>query len=175
VFLYWIILTLAPYYKRGTIMRRSFVIGLYSTFSLLTCAAPTLAAQVAVPMDEVRLVVFKQPASSVYMGNPTIAEVTTVDPTHVFVLGKTFGTTNMIALGANGRPIANEQVVVFGRRMGMVTLQRGSAQYNYSCTSAHCESAPAPGDQHTWYQDTHSDVEKHEEMGAKSAVVADSH
>ena len=108
------------------------------------------------------------------MGNPTIAEVTTVDPTHVFVLGKTFGTTNLIALGSNGRPIANEQVVVFGRRMGVVTLQRGAAQYNYTCP-AHCKSSPAPGDQHTWYQDTHTDVEKHEDMGSKSALASETH
>jgi hypothetical protein len=132
-------------------------------------AAPAAAAGVSVPMDEVRIVAFSEPVSTVFMGNPTIADVNMIDARHAFILGKTFGETNMIALGANGRQIANQHVTVFGRRVGMVTLNRGPAQYNFTCTKAHCETQPVPGDVKTYFDDTHSAISTHEDMGVKSA------
>jgi hypothetical protein len=149
-------------------MRRS----LLAVVSLFVLSSPVLASTVAVPLDEVRIVTFKRPAYSVYMGNPMIAEVTSIDPRHAYVLGKNFGTTNLIALDANGKPIASEQVTVFSQRMGNVTLQRGGAQYNYTCTAAHCEAYPVTGDEHTYFQNTHGDTEKHEDLGVKAAAAS---
>jgi hypothetical protein len=149
-------------------MRRS----LLAAASLLALSGPAFAATVAVPMDEVRIVTFNRPMASVYMGNPMIAEATAIDPRHAYVLGKNFGTTNLIALDANNKPIASEQVTVFGQRTGEVTLQRGATQYNFTCTAAHCESYPLPGDAHTWFQDTHQDTEKHEDLGVKAASAS---
>jgi hypothetical protein len=149
-------------------MRRSLLVAA----SLLALSAPAFAASVAVPLDEVRIVTFKRPASSVYMGNPMIAEVTAIDPRHAYVLGKNFGTTNLIALDANGKPIASEQVTVFSQRMGNVTLQRGGAQYNYTCTAAHCEAYAVVGDEHTYFQNTHGDTTTHEDLGVKAASAS---
>jgi hypothetical protein len=149
-------------------MRRS----LLAAVSLIALSGPAFAATVAVPLDEVRIVTFKKPVSSVYMGNPMIAEVTTIDTRHAYVLGKTFGTTNLIALDANGKPISSEQVTVFGQRSGEVTLQRGAAQFDYTCTAAHCEAYSVEGDDQTYFTDTHSAMEKHEDMGAKAAIAS---
>jgi hypothetical protein len=138
-------------------------------FALMLSAVPAFAGGVSVPMDEVRIVAFKEPVATVFMGNPTIADVNMIDSRHAFLLGKTFGETNMIALGANGRQIANDHVTVMGRRMGMVTLNRGPAQYNFTCTKAHCETQPVPGDVKTYFDDTHGAVAAHEDLGVKSA------
>ena len=148
-------------------MRRT----LLAAASLLALSGPAFAG-VAVPLDEVRIVTFKGAVASIYMGNPMIAEATAIDPRHAYVLGKNFGTTNLIALDANGRPIASEQVTVFGQRTGEVTLQRGGTQYDYTCTAAHCEAGPVTGDQHDWFQNTHQDTTMHEDLGVKAASAS---
>jgi hypothetical protein len=151
-------------------MRRAIV----SALLLSALASPAFAGDVAVPMDEVRIVAFKEPVATVFMGNSTIADVNMIDARHAFVLGKTFGETNMIALGANGRQIANDHVTVFGRRMGMVTLNRGANQYNFTCTKAHCETQPVPGDEKGFFDSTNGAIATHEDLGVKSASAAGS-
>ena len=77
---------------------------------LLGSALGAHAADLSVPMDEVRVIKFKTPVATVYVGNPAIADVTVIDPTHVFLLGKSYGKTNLIALDINRNPIVNDQV-----------------------------------------------------------------
>ncbi|MGH6870619.1 MAG: pilus assembly protein N-terminal domain-containing protein [Rhizomicrobium sp.] len=149
-------------------MRRAIL----SALLLSALSAPALAADVSVPMDEVRIVAFKEPVATVFMGNSTIADVNMIDSRHAFVLGKTFGETNMIALGANGREIANDHVTVYGRRMGMVTLNKGANQYNFTCTRTHCETQPVPGDEKGYVDATNGAVQAHEDLGVKSASNA---
>jgi hypothetical protein len=147
-------------------MRRNALLATALVFAGLQSAN---AAGVSVPMDEVRMISFPRAVSTVYVGNSVIAEVNMIDSRHGFLLGKTFGETNMIALGADGRQVANDHITVFGRRMGAITLNRGPAQYNYTCTAAHCETQPVPGDQKTYFDDTHTSVQIHEDMGVKAA------
>ncbi len=146
-------------------MRRA----LASLISFAAFAGAAYAADIAVPMDEVRIVAFKQPVSTVYMGNPSIADITTIDAQHIFVLGKTFGETNMIALGRDGRPIANDHVTVFGRRMGAVTLNKGAQQYTYACTAAQCQPAPVAGDATDYHKNVHEEIATHSEALLKAA------
>lgn len=156
-------------------MGRATRIAFFSTAALLAANATALAQEVSVPMDEVRIVAFKEPVTTVYMGNPMIADVTMIDAQHAFVLGKTFGETNMIALGSNGKPVTNDHVVVFGRRVGAVTLNRGAQTYNYTCTAQHCETQPVPGDPSDYFGNTHSAIQTHEDQGAKAALGNSSH
>ena len=132
-------------------------------------ALPAFAGNIAVPMDEVRIVSFDKPVSSVYLGNPAIADITTIDAKHVFVLGKTFGATNLIGLNTEGKPVVNDQITVFGRRMGAVTLNRGAQQFSYTCTAAHCEAAPMPGDVADYHKGVHDEITTHTELSEKAA------
>ena len=52
---------------------------------------------------------------TVSIGNPAIADITVIDRTHVLVLGKTFGSTNIIALDPPVREAMNDQIVVTAR------------------------------------------------------------
>jgi Flp pilus assembly secretin CpaC len=99
------------------------------------------AGGVAVPMDEVRTVAFAKPVATVYVGNPAIADINMIDARHAFVLGKSYGTTNIIALDNAGR----------------------NTQTTLSCTGQRCEAAPRPGDAR--FTDVMGDVSKHQEMG----------
>ncbi|MDE2133114.1 MAG: pilus assembly protein N-terminal domain-containing protein [Alphaproteobacteria bacterium] len=131
--------------------------------------AQAAAAGVAVPLDEVRLVAFVKPISTLYIGNPVIADVTMIDKRHAFVLGKSFGATNMIALDASGTQISNQQVIVFGSASGAVTLQRGAARVTYSCAAARCEPSPQPGDGKDPFDSSMDQIAKHQALVSKLA------
>ncbi|HEX4302664.1 MAG TPA: pilus assembly protein N-terminal domain-containing protein [Rhizomicrobium sp.] len=145
-------------------MRHSIAAAL--AISLLSTSA--LAAGVTVPRDEVRTVTFAKPVTTVYVGNPAIADVNMIDSRHAFLLGKTFGVTNIIALDSAGREVSNVPVSVAASSRGAtVTLTRGAAQTTLACSSARCETAPLPGDAN--FTSVMGDIEKHMELGAKSA------
>ena len=127
------------------------------------------AGGVSLAMDEVRVVTFPGAVSTVFVGNPTIADATVIDPHHAFILGKTFGVTNMIALNAQNQTIVNQQISVANRSGGMVTLNKGTNQFSYSCTKGHCESNPVPGDQKTFVEDTSATVASHQDQALKAA------
>jgi Flp pilus assembly secretin CpaC len=124
---------------------------------------------VSVMMDDVALVSFQKPVATVYVGNASIAELTMVDAQHVFVLGKRFGATNLIALGPDKTVIANDPVTVSSRHADAITVFRGADTYNYSCTGYHCETRPVPGDPKNYFDNTEGPAGEHEDAGTKAA------
>lgn len=132
-------------------------------------AGPVAVVPVTVQMDNVALVSFKTPVSMVYIGNPSIAELTILDSQHVFVMGKRFGATNLIALGPNKTPVENDPVTVSSRSAAAVTVFRGGQTYNYVCTGFHCETRPVPGDPKTYFDNTEGTATEHEEAATKVA------
>jgi Flp pilus assembly secretin CpaC len=144
-------------------MRRS----LAGAFALLLTSQTALAAGgVLVPMDEARTVTFTKPATTVYVGNPAIADVNMIDAHHAFVLGKEFGTTNVIALDQTGRQIANIYVSVSENRGAAVTLFRGNAQVTLACGGPRCQRSPTPGD--STYKEDAEQIATHHDLGTKS-------
>ncbi|MEI9885294.1 MAG: pilus assembly protein N-terminal domain-containing protein [Rhizomicrobium sp.] len=144
-------------------MRR--VLAAAIAFGLTSTAA--LAGGVTVPMDEVRTVTFAKPITTVYVGNPTIADINMIDSRHAFLLGKSFGTTNIIALDAQGREVSNTAVSVMGSHGSTVTLNKGTAQTTLACSSDRCQASPLPGD--AQFGQLVADIEKHVDLGAKGA------
>jgi hypothetical protein len=130
---------------------------------------------VSVVMDEVRVVTFKRPVATVFVGNPIIADATVIDPYHAFILGKAYGVTNLVALSAQRQTIVDQQITVANRSGGVVTLNRGAAQFTYACTTAHCETNPHPGDQKAYYDETESAVGAHQDQSIKAASATQAH
>jgi len=140
-----------------------------AVFAALGSAALAGSA-VSVPLDEVRVVTFAKPVSTLYVGNPVIADVTIIDSRHAFVQGKAFGATNIVALDGDGRQIANRQVVVAGAGTSVVTLQRGTSQTTYACAASRCQAAPQPGDGKDVFEAAAEQISKHQQMLAKAAT-----
>lgn len=137
---------------------------------LATAAMPAQAGSaLSVPLDEVRVVSFTKPVSTLYVGNPVIADVTIIDSRHAFVQAKAFGATNVVALDANGHQIANQQIVVASKGNAMVTLQRGSQQMTYTCAGNRCQPAPQPGDGKDAFEAATGQIDKYQGMLAKAA------
>jgi hypothetical protein len=143
-----------------------------SAAAFVLCLASTnaFAAGVAVPIDEVRTVTFAKPVSTVYVGNPVIADINMIDSRHAFVLGKAYGTTNAIALDSNGRQISNIYISVAENRGALVTVFHGAGQQTMSCGGPRCEVSPTPGDQK--YQPDLSDIGAHHSLGTSTATTA---
>lgn len=131
------------------------------------------AQGIGVVVDQSKMIALTRPAKSIFVGNPTIADVTIIDGRHAFVLGKTFGVTNLIALDDEGREITNQLITVVNNHAA-VTVNVAGTQYNYSCTSAHCEAAPRPGDVTEFVSRTESAITSHQDSAVKNATSAGS-
>jgi Flp pilus assembly secretin CpaC len=127
------------------------------------------APSISLPLDEVRVVAFSQPVSTVYVGNPVVADVSVIDSRHAFVLAKGFGATNIIALNSDGKQVVNEHVTVFGHTGTTVILHRGAAQNTYACANSRCEIAPTPGDDKESYGSRMDQIIGHQDAGLKAA------
>ena len=130
---------------------------------VLSAPIAASAADLSVPMDQVRIVTFRTPVKTVFVGNPLIADVTVVDSTRIFLMGKNFGTTNLIALDEYGNQVSNDRIVVQTRGGDVVTLHRGSAQTTMACIDGRCQSAPVPGDQPEAYTAVNDQISTREE------------
>jgi hypothetical protein len=101
---------------------------------------------VALALDEVHTLTFRAPVATVYVGNPSIADVTMIDGRHAFVQGKGFGRTNIMALNRDNVMVFNTHVTVTGNEGGTVTLNRGAQRVTLNCAGGRCEPTPMPGD-----------------------------
>ena len=145
-----------------------------AALAALICAwgSPALAAGLVVHLDEARTIAFDRPISTVYVGNPAIADVTMIDATHAFIIGKAFGATNLLALDGRGNQISDQAVAVIGRPDAIVTLNVGTAQLTYACGPDHCEVTPTQGDAKDPYDTELGQESSHQDLGNKNAGAA---
>ena len=122
------------------------LLSFFAAGAVLAIAVRAHANEIQVPLDNAQMLTFEKPMRAVSIGNPAIADITVIDRTHVLIMGKTFGSTNIIALDPAGREAMNDQIVVTARPGGTVIVQRGVARTTLMCTTEHCEADPAPGD-----------------------------
>ncbi|WP_439470852.1 pilus assembly protein N-terminal domain-containing protein [Brevundimonas sp.] len=104
-------------------------------------AAPAIvAAQSAsmnVDIDQARRVQLRGAAASVIVGNPQIADVTVVDANTLYITGKGYGVTEVVAVDPIGRTVFQSQVVVTaGDGGGRVRVWRGAAATEMACASS---------------------------------------
>lgn len=126
---------------------------------------------VTILVDEAKVINFAAPVKTIYLGNPTIADVTVIDARRAFLQGKSFGTTNLIALDGEGRQIAEERIAVQNRAESMVTLQRGPERTTMSCIGERCEVNPIPGDQAQPFDTVRGQIEKRDQQLKQAAAT----
>lgn len=113
---------------------------------LVILAAATLVAAAALEATEARaddlivrydqsqLLRLSRPPAEIIVGNPSIADVTIQGANLLVVTGKTFGTTNIIALDAERNVIQDQRVVVQRDESRTVNLVKAGVRQSYSCT-----------------------------------------
>jgi Pilus formation protein N terminal region len=118
----------------------------FAIAALYMAAGAADAAGVSVGIDMSTPVHLSRDAASVVIGNPSIADVYVQNGRLVFLQGRSFGTTNLIALDSQGQEILDVPVTVTSSRGRMVTLQRGvDGRISYAC-AGRCEPEVMPGD-----------------------------
>jgi len=96
-------------------------------------ALPAWAADIRVEINQSRLHQLSRAASTVIVGNPAIADVSVTNANTLVVFGRSYGKTNLIALDAAGRQIANFNINVTPTQAAALTLTRGTGEYTYNC------------------------------------------
>jgi len=100
---------------------------------------------------EARVVRLAKPATSVIVGDPTVADVTLDDPTTVVVFGKAPGETNLIVLSASQEMLFDWPLVVSpsnARKVTVLNAQGDPAPVEvlYSCGPERCARVLSPSD-----------------------------
>lgn len=98
-----------------------------------------------VHVDHAKVVRLPERTQTVIVGNPIIADVTVQRNGILVVTGKSFGSTNMIALDGSGGLLAESMISVQAPQDSVVTVQRGLNRESYSCTPT-CQPALQLGD-----------------------------
>lgn len=101
-------------------------------------AAPAAAQTLSVRADQAVRIALPAPAKDVAVGNPQIADVMVLDERNILVVGKGYGTTNVVALDRSGRLILDRVVVVSATDAGKVTVYKGTSASQYAC-APRCE------------------------------------
>lgn len=119
---------------------------------LALAIAPAAAQTVTVPADHTGLVRLPQDAATIVVGNPAIADAMLYDSRTLFVSGRVFGQTNLIALNTEGRVIyaADISVTMSDRNHVQVvrnnTSELASVQHSFVCDPV-CRAIPVIGDE----------------------------
>lgn len=103
----------------------------------LALTAPASAqSRLSVQIDHSERVQLRGAAGSVIVGNPAIADVTVVDANTLFITGKGYGVTEVVAVDAIGRTVFQSQVVVTGGDTGSVRVWRGANVSEMACAAS---------------------------------------
>ncbi len=123
---------------------------------------------VAVPIDNSAMLELERNAATVVVGNPSIADVSVQKGNLLFVLGRNFGTTNVIALDSNNKQIADIPVSVTTTMPHHMTLYRGAGQVSFTC-APRCERSLIPGDFNQEFVDAEAQVRNKLNIGKEAS------
>ena len=99
-------------------------------------AALAQARPLNIEIDSATRVQLRAPAGSVIVANPRIADVTVVDANTLFITGKGYGVTDVVAVDALGRPLLQTQIIVSAGSTGAVRVWRGAEATDMACGSS---------------------------------------
>jgi Flp pilus assembly secretin CpaC len=124
---------------------RPFAAAVIAGVAALLTTGAALAAELTVGIDQTRPVRLSNPVSTLSIGNPAIADVNIQSGNVMFVVGKSFGHTNVIGLDNKGDTVLDLVIHVTEPGSGSVTVYRGNQQVSYNCAPA-CARVLMPGD-----------------------------
>ena len=121
--------------------------GIVAVVALLSApaAAAPVGEMVEVTIDFAKILRLDEPAATIFIGNPGIADASVEDETTVVLTGKTAGTTNLIILDKDGKEMANTVVRVSSDIQQLTTIFYGRNRQTFSCSPT-CERVISVGD-----------------------------
>lgn len=89
-------------------------------------------------------------ASSVVIGNPTVADVAVHSDNLLFITGRTSGTTNLLIFNEAGQQLYSGDVVVSSNTKSFLSVNRAGQNNTYDC-APRCNSVVAVGDDDEYF------------------------
>lgn len=113
---------------------------------------------VIVTVDRAKVFRISRPASTVIIGNPSIADATVEDDVTLVLTGRSFGVTNLIVLDLDGNPIVDETIVVRGHEANTVRIYRREERVTLACAPV-CEPTLTIGDNSDTFEYAQQQIE----------------
>jgi hypothetical protein len=113
---------------------------------LLTVFVAATAAQAdstVIHINQSRRILLRGAAANIIVGDPSVADVSVIDAHSVILLGKGYGSTDVLVTDRGGRTLLDDHVMVAAPEGGVVTVHRGVNAVEYSC-SPRCQALSPP-------------------------------
>lgn len=108
-------------------------------------ASPSSANEIRVALDQAFPIRLSETAEGVAVGNPSIAAVSVQNDHFLFVTGRSYGSTNLVVVGAGGRVLYSGRVTVIPDETDVVMVTRAGQTARLECTPL-CRPRPDIGD-----------------------------
>ncbi len=128
-------------------------------------APPEILPVVTVLVDNAKLIRLPERTQTVVVGNPFIAEVTPQKNGVLILTGKSFGSTNLIALDNGGALIAETTIRVEASQEATITVQRGMERESLSCTP-NCQPSAQLGDAAKYFDPASGQADKRRSLAS---------
>jgi hypothetical protein len=103
--------------------------------AMFSVVAPAQGADtLSVMLDQATITKLPERVATIVIGNPMIADITVQTGGLIVVTGKSYGTTNFIALDRSGAVLTERNIEVIGSNDKLVVVYRGFGRETYSCT-----------------------------------------
>lgn len=112
---------------------------------VFAASSPAAARDIQIALDQAFPIRLAEAAEGVAVGNPSIAGVSVQNDRFLFVTGRSYGATNLVVVGANGRVLYSGRVVVSPDETDVVMVTRGGDTNRLECTPL-CRPRPDIGD-----------------------------
>jgi|FEC22Drversion2_1045045.scaffolds.fasta_scaffold00337_45 Flp pilus assembly secretin CpaC len=141
-------------------MKRYAAITAAATVLVLSVAdeASAIEDSLVVEMNRAKVIRLDQPAATVILGNPAIADALVQNRTMLVITGKSYGSTNLIVLDPAGETVEELTLNVTAVNDGSVTMQKGTTRLSFSCTPV-CERTLAVGDSKDPFSELDSQIQ----------------
>lgn len=110
--------------------------------------APAVQAEdegiLRVYMNSARVLKLDRPVSKVIVGNSEVADATVADARTIVLTGRSYGTTNLVLLDADGNAIVDERILVSIDESSTVRVFKSTERTVLSCTP-NCEQHAKTG------------------------------
>lgn len=121
------------------------IVAVAAALCVFAASSPAFARDIRVALDQAFPIRLSEAAEGVAVGNPSIAGVSVQNDRFLFVTGRSYGSTNLVVVGANGRVLYSGRVVVTPDETDVVMVTRGVDTARLECTPL-CRPRPDIGD-----------------------------
>lgn len=116
-----------------------------------------------VTINRAKVIRLPERTQTVIVGNPAIADLSVQKNGIVVVTGKSYGSTNLIALDGSGNMLAESLVNVVAQTDGLLVVQRAFDRASYSCNPV-CQPTVNLGNSNAYFNDTRAQADANNEF-----------